>query len=413
MANFSAPRGTRDLLPEETQKWQYMEEVIRRVCGQFAYQEIRTPIFEHTELFERGIGEATDIVEKEMYTFSDRGGRSLTLRPEGTAPVVRAYLENKLYGTAGPARLYYYGPMFRYERPQAGRYRQFHQLGIEAIGSQSPMVDAECIDLATSIFREMGLVDLHIQLNSIGCPQCRPNYREKLKELTKPHLEGLCSSCQSRWERNPMRILDCKEEGCQERLAGLPGMDEYLCSECADHLAELQSYLQALEIPYEMNPRLVRGFDYYTKTVFEVISSDIGAQAAIAGGGRYDGLVEECGGKPTPAVGFAAGLERILLALEAAGKKLPTLDQVDVFVAFLGSGTGPVALEIAQGLRKQGRRVEVEVQGRSLKAQLKRADRLGVQEVIIVGEGELERGEVTIRDMETGEQRQVPWRSLV
>ncbi|NMB15481.1 MAG: histidine--tRNA ligase [Firmicutes bacterium] len=413
MSGISAPRGTKDILPGEVEKWQYMEDIVRRVCARYGYREIRTPLFEHTELFQRGIGEATDIVEKEMYTFTDRGGRSITLRPEGTAPVVRAYLEHKLYGSAQPVRLFYHGPMFRYERPQAGRYRQFHQFGIEALGSQDPLMDTETILVALTIFEEMGLEGLHIEVNSMGCPRCRPMYREGLKHYLKGRLDRLCPVCRTRYELNPVRILDCKENTCREELEQVPEIGDYLCPECRDHFELVQRYLTSLGRPYSLNPRLVRGLDYYTKTVFEVIAPGMGAQRAVAGGGRYDGLAEECGGRATPAVGFAAGMDRLLLALESQGKELSLSRELDAFVAIVGDKARMMALKVAVALRDHGFRVEMETEGRSLRAQLKTADRLGAAHVIIIGEEELGRNAAVIRNMEDGGQQEVPLAQLI
>lgn len=413
MSGISAPRGTKDILPGEVEKWQYMEDTVRRVCARFGYREIRTPLFEHTELFQRGIGEATDIVEKEMYTFTDRGGRSITLRPEGTAPVVRAYLEHKLYGSAQPVRLFYLGPMFRYERPQAGRYRQFHQFGIEALGSQDPLMDTETILVALTIFEELGLEDLHVQLNSMGCAQCRPKYREGLKDYLKGRLDRLCGVCRTRYELNPVRILDCKEKACRGELEQVPEIVDYLCPECRDHFEHVKGYLTSLGRSFSLNPRLVRGLDYYTKTVFEVIAPGMGAQNAVAGGGRYDGLAEECGGRETPAVGFAAGMERLLLALESQGKTLPLPRELDAFVAIVGDQARMMGLKVAVALRDSGFKVAMETEGRSLRAQLKAADRLLVRHVVIIGEEELAQDVAIIRDMEDGGQQEVPLGQLL
>ena len=310
----SGPRGTKDILPSVSGQWQYIEGKIREICNLFSYKEIRTPIFEHTELFLRGIGDTTDIVEKEMYTFTDRGERSLTLRPENTAAVVRAYLENKLYADNQLAKLFYIGPMFRYDRPQAGRYRQFHQFGIEAIGLSNPAVDAEIITLAVQFLQKLGLTELNLQLNSVGCPKCRPVYREKLQEFLQDKVEDLCNDCKSRYDRNPMRILDCKNEKCTALSQGAPEMIECLCDDCGTHFNKLKELLTATNISYNLNPRLVRGLDYYTKTAFEIQYEPLGAQSAVCGGGRYDGLIGECGGNDTPAIGFAIGIERVLLA---------------------------------------------------------------------------------------------------
>ncbi|NLG86461.1 MAG: histidine--tRNA ligase [Firmicutes bacterium] len=409
----TAPRGTRDILPEEAAKWQYVEEVIRDCCRLYGYGEIRPPLFEHTELFQRSVGEATDIVEKEMYTFIDRGGRSITLRPEATASTVRAYLEHNLHAGPQPVKLYYMGPMFRYDRPQAGRYRQFSQFGVEAIGAQDPSVDAEVITLVLDLCTRLGLKDLVVELNSIGCPKCRQEYRQALLEYLSEHKNKLCKTCLSRIERNPLRVLDCKEEGCRALTAAAPQMLEYLCSECAEHFKTLQQCLHAVGAKYELNPALVRGLDYYTKTVFEVTWSGLGAQTAICGGGRYDGLVQECGGPPTPGVGFAMGLDRLLIALEQMGISIPTVNKPTVYVAALTNADNKDAFALLTILRRAGIAADKDYRQASLRAQLKAANRSGAKWTVIVGGEEKKRGAVVIRDMETGEQTEVPQDQLV
>ncbi len=413
MAKITAPRGTYDILPGESRRWQYIEDAVRRVFQAYGYEEIRTPVFEHTELFVRGIGDTTDVVQKEMYTFTDRGDRSLTLRPEGTASVVRAYLERKLHAEPQPIKFFYIFPMFRYERPQAGRYRQFYQFGAECIGSSDPITDVEMIAAPVQLLRTLGLGSFEVQLNSIGCPQCRPTHRQILVEWLKQREDKLCATCRERMERNPLRVLDCKVETCQEATQGAPCSSEHLCTECADHFAEVQEYLRVLDIPFTVNPRLVRGLDYYTKTVFEIVSTDVGAQSALLGGGRYDGLVEEVGGKSTPAVGFAAGMERILMALQARGIEVPINLDYDVYVAPLGAGARPKAVELAFALRNRGLRVDVDYGGRSLKAQMKTANRDNVKLTVILGEEELHRGVAALRDMETGQQEEVALDDIV
>lgn len=407
MGNIAKPRGTNDILPGEVGKWIYIEGKIREICGQYGYEEIRTPVFEHTELFIRGVGETTDIVEKEMYTFTDRGERSLTLRPEGTSAVVRSYLENKMHTQAVPTKLYYIGPMFRYDRPQAGRYRQFHQFGIEAIGGLDPMIDGEIIALVVDFFQRLGLTDLEVHLNSVGCPECRPIYREKLIEYLKTSAGHLCSDCQSRLERNPLRVLDCKVEKCRERTSQAPSVLEHLCQECSEHLDGVKAYLDALNIKYRLNPKLVRGLDYYTKTAFEIIYQGLGAQSTVCGGGRYDGLVSECGGWPTPAVGCALGLERLILTLENKGVALPSRPGTDVFLAPLGDKARLEGFKILAHLRKAGVKAQIDYQGRGLKAQMKQADRLGAKFAVIIGDDELEKGTAILRYMGLGEQEEV------
>ncbi len=411
--DITAPRGTNDIMPYEVRKWQYLEEQIRSICRRYDYKEIRTPIFEETVLFQRGIGDITDIVEKEMYTFIDRAERSMTLRPEGTAPVVRSYLEHKMYGGPQPIKLYYMGPMFRYERPQAGRYRQFHQFGAEVIGACVPEVDAEVIDLAMHLYYSLGLDELELQINSIGCPLCRGKYREVLRAALAGHRESLCSNCARRYERNPLRMLDCKEKRCKEIMTDIPSIHEYLCDECADHFQRLQGYLNALSISYVINPKLVRGFDYYAKTVFEVIYRGLGAQDAIGGGGRYDGLIETYGGPSTPAVGFAAGIERILLTLERLGKELPFQSQLDVYMIILNEAGKKLGLPLLKDIRGRGFKADIDYMGRSLKSQMKAANRRGARFVVIIGEDELSKGKAIIRNMKVGTEEEVPFDEVV
>lgn len=404
----TAPRGTKDILPQDSGYWQYVEGVIRDICRLYAYQEIRTPIFEHTELFLRGIGETTDIVEKEMYSFTDRGKRNITLRPENTAAVVRSYLENKLYATMPLAKLFYVGPMFRYDRPQAGRYRQFHQFGIEAIGTQNPGVDAEIIMLAVQFLQRLGLQELVLHINSVGCPDCRPVYRTKLQDFLRDKLPELCPDCQSRFERNPMRILDCKNETCTRLSQGAPQMADCLCESCDSHFEQLKQLLTAAGIHYQLNPRLVRGLDYYTKTAFEIQYAPLGAQSAVCGGGRYDGLIGECGGQPTPAIGFAVGLERVLLALEKQNLLPPVPADIDVFIAAMGEDAQTMAFRLLCDLRKQGLRADMDYLGKSLKAQMKQANRYPAKFVAIIGEEEVAQEKVMVKNMQTGEQLLVP-----
>lgn len=410
---MNAPRGTKDILPDGIGQWLYLEQKIREICGCYGYKEIRTPLFEHTELFQRGIGDTTDVVEKEMYTFTDRGGRSITLRPENTAAAVRAYLQNKLYAGTALTKLFYIGSMFRYDRPQAGRYREFHQFGVEALGEMNPAVDAEIIILAVRFLESLGLKDLSLSLNSVGCPQCRPVYRQRLQEFFKDKLSGLCEDCQSRYDRNPMRILDCKHEQCQQLSIGAPEITDCLCDECRDHFSRVQEYLRTAGISFQLDPRLVRGLDYYTKTAFEVKYAPLGAQSAVAGGGRYDGLVEEIGGSPTPAVGFAVGLERVLLALEQQ-QLLPALpDAVDVFVVALGENVQTAAFQLLMAMRAAGLSAQMDFAGRSMKAQMKQANKANARFVVILGEDEVREQAATLRNMQTSEQEKVTMKEII
>jgi histidyl-tRNA synthetase len=402
--SIQKPKGTQDLLPGEVEKWQYLESKARDLCQRFNYKEIRSPIFESTELFSRGVGETTDIVEKEMYTFVDKGDRSMTLRPEGTAGVVRAYVENKLYGVPDLTKLFYVGPMFRYEQPQAGRYRQFHQFGIEAFGSVDPSIDAEVIALGYTFYKEIGLKEVTVEINSVGTPSVRTVYREKLQEFFAPVKHLLCKDCQSRYDRNPMRILDCKTD--QKYGEGAPEILDYLDEECSTHFALVREHLTAMDIPYRVNPRLVRGLDYYTHTAFEYKAAGIGAIDTIGGGGRYNGLVEQIGGHGTdqPGVGLGLGLERILLVLQAQGVEIPKPEPLDVYLIGLGEPAEKEVTKLLHQLRVQGLKAEKDYQGRKMKAQMKSADRFQAKYVAILGDDELARGEITLKQMETGSQ---------
>ena len=410
---INGPRGTKDILPDTVAQWTHVEKVIRELCARYGYHEIRTPIFEHTELFLRGIGETTDVVEKEMYTFTDRGERSLTLRPENTASVVRSYLQNKLYAADALVKLFYIGSMFRYDRPQAGRYREFHQFGVEALGEASPAVDAEIIVLAVEFLRTLGLQELKLHLNSVGCPKCRPVYREKLQEFFRPHLKELCTDCRSRFERNPLRLLDCKNEHCHALAEDAPRITDCLCDECRTHFAEVQSYLTAAGVPFELDANLVRGLDYYTKTAFEVKYTPLGAQSAVAGGGRYDGLVEEVGGPPTPGIGFAVGLERVLLALEKQGLLPEEREAVDVFVVALGEEARISAFKLLHELRAAKLSAAMDFAGRSMKAQMKQANKKNARFVAILGEDEVKEASALLKDMKTSEQKKLALKDFV
>lgn len=413
MAEYAAPRGTRDVLPSESPKWRYLESTFRDTCALYGFEEIRTPTFEHTELFARNLGETTDVVAKEMYTFETKGGKSLTLRPEGTAPAVRAYVQHNLGANLPVNKVYYIGRIFRYERPQAGRYREHTQLGVEAFGSADPAIDAEVISFAARFFTNVGVSAFALKLNSIGCPDCRPGYRQALVEDASGEVQRLCPTCVVRYEKNPMRMLDCKEENCKAVLANAPRMVDHLCEECATHFAAVQTYLTQMGIEFVLDPTLVRGFDYYTKTAFEFVSGELGAQNAIGGGGRYDNLVDEIGGSPTPAIGFGLGLDRLLLTLDSLGVELPVPRRDMTFVAGLGDAGHEAAVKAVFDLRGGGAAADMDYTGRSLKAQMKIANKLGARYVVILGEDEIAAGSATVRDMSSSEQQSVPLSELV
>lgn len=410
MSKIPTPRGTQDILPPESELWQYLENAIRDIALNFCFNEIRTPIIEHSELFQRGVGVETDIVNKEMYTFEDRSGRLLTLRPEGTAPVARAYIQHNLENFGLPQKLFYIGPMFRYERPQAGRYRQHHQFGFEILGGKEPGLDAEIMAIAIAIFQKLGVSQFKVLLNSIGCSRCRPVFLENLKSYLRPFSAQLCTDCQRRIETNPMRVLDCKNLGCQAILERAPSPLSYLCSECREHFQEVQSYLKRMDIPYEMAPRLVRGLDYYTRTVFEVVSPELGAQNSLCGGGRYDNLIEALGGPSTPGVGFAGGIERAVLVLKSKGLTPPT--KVKVFIAHQ-ERTFEVALDILKQLRENGIPSEMFYGPRTLSSQLKNADKKGFSFVLILKEEELINQTFILKNMKSGEQLILPFSQLL
>ena len=409
---IQSPKGTRDILPAEVQTWQWVEETARSVFGTYGYQEIRTPIFENTDLFVRGVGDTTDIVEKEMYTFNDRGNRSVSLRPEGTASVVRAMLQNRLMDGASVLKFYYIGQMFRYDRPQAGRYREFWQVGIEAFGADSPAIDAEIVAAGQQFFSTLGIKDLTLHLNSIGDPACRPKYVEDLTAYAKEHLDELCGKCYARHERNPMRILDCKESGCRAVVANAPLLSNYLCDACSENFAMVKNYLDGLEIDYHEDPYVVRGLDYYSRTAFEFTAGGLGAQNAIGGGGRYDYLAEEIGGAATPGIGFALGMDRIIIALDAQDVTIPTPAPVDVYLTVLGDAAMPIALQLAQELRENGVKTDLEYKGRGLRAQMRTANKLNAQYVVMIGEDEINNAAATVRDMGSGDQQSVAFQQL-
>lgn len=402
-----APRGTKDVLPSESYKWHYLERIIREITELFGYKEVRTPVFEHTELFVRGVGDTTDIVQKEMYTFLDKGNRSITLKPEGTAGVVRAYIEHGLHNLAQPIKMYYITPVFRYENPQAGRLRQHHQFGVEVFGAKEASIDGEIIALAMELFHRLGLKELELNINSIGCPNCRPRYHEVLKKYLEDHLDELCQTCNTRYEKNPLRILDCKNKECGVIVKDAPIILDYLCQECSTHFEELQSFLSAANIDYKVNPMIVRGLDYYTKTVFEIISNQIGAQGTVCGGGRYDGLVKECGGPDTPGAGFGLGLERLLLALESQNLEIPQQEARDVYIVTIGQQARHKAFELLQVMRSNNIMADMDHVGRSVKAQFKYADKANVSWVCILGEEELQNNQIKVRSMKDGSEELV------
>lgn len=408
-----APKGTRDILPDESEKWQYAERTIREICAVFGYAEIRTPVFEHTELFQRGVGGTTDIVQKEMYTFLDKAERSITLRPEGTAGVVRSFIENKLYAGTQPTKVFYLSaPVFRYERPQAGRLREHHQFGIEAFGAPGPSIDAEVISVALSVFEALGIKGLELNINSIGCRECRPAYNEALIAYLRSNEGSLCAACRDRMTANPLRALDCKEEACAAIVKDAPVILDSLCEECCEHFGGLKKLLETAGIQYSINPFIVRGLDYYTKTVFEIISGDIGAKGTVCGGGRYDGLVEELGGPSTPGIGFGMGIERLMLALESAGIELPQQRACDVYICTIGEAANIKGFGITAELRKAGIKAECDHMCRSMKAQLKYANKTGAPWVIIIGEDEIKSGSAVLRDMANSKESSVPFEEL-
>jgi len=409
---YQAPRGTVDILPAEQAYYSYIFNIAADMSRLYGYERIDTPVFENTELFSRSIGEKTDIVEKEMYTFEDKGGNSITLRPEGTAPVCRAYIEHGMHNQPQPVKLYYLTSIFRYERPQAGRLRQHSQFGYEAIGDKDPALDAEVIEVAWRFYERLGLKELKLLLNSIGCHNCRPAYLESLRQYYTQHLNELCSDCQTRLEKNVLRLLDCKKTQCQPFITAAPGSADNLCPKCDGHFSLLKSYLKKLELPFEVDHRLVRGLDYYTRTVFEIQPQTGGAQSTIGGGGRYDDLIEELGGKATPAIGFATGIERIILNLKQQGVGVPSIPVPQVFIAPVCESTRQEALKLTSELRRAGIGVLQAVASKSLKAQLRQASKYGARYTIIIGEEEIAGGCVTLRDMTSATQETITLKEL-
>lgn len=410
---INVPKGTKDVLPSQSYKWQFVENAAREVAATFNMKEIRTPVFEHTELFQRGVGDTTDIVNKEMYTFLDKGARSITLKPEGTAGAVRLFIENGLANSPLPLKAFYITPCYRYERPQAGRLREFHQFGIEVFGAKSPATDAEVILAASSFLKKLGITETQLQLNSIGCKTCRAEYNAALKAYLAPNLDRMCSTCRERFDKNPLRILDCKEEECKKITAGAPTILDYLCDDCRTHFSEVKSLLSAQGVEFTVNPGIVRGLDYYTKTVFEFVSTAIGAQGTVCGGGRYDGLIEELGGNPTPAIGFAAGIERLLLLMENTGAAFPEERKPDLYLAGMDGATRAKAFSLACGLRQGGAAVETDLMDRSVKAQFKYADKIGARFVAVIGESEMQDGAVNIKKMSDGTQVKVAFADIL
>lgn len=408
-----APKGTKDIMPDQSYKWQFVEGKFAVICDRYGFKEIRTPVFEHTELFTRGVGDTTDIVQKEMYTFLDYGKRSITLKPEGTSPAARAFVEHKQYAEIQPTKYYYITPCFRYEKPQSGRLREFHQFGIEIFGTPSMVADAEVICLANDFLHEMGINDIELRINSVGCPVCRQRHREALKNFLLPKYDDLCSTCKVRFEKNPMRIIDCKNESCQELVAGAPMMIDYLCDDCKKAFEEVQENLDAFGIKYTIDPKIVRGLDYYTKTAFEFVTTGIGAQGTVCGGGRFDHLIEDVGGPPIPGVGFGLGIERLLMLMEANGAEIPEPQPVKVFIAVMGDAAKAAGLALLRDLRERGVKAEMDTLERNIKGQFKYANRLGAQYTVVLGENELAEGVATVKEMATSTQKTVKMEELV
>ncbi len=401
--DLQAPKGTKDLLPQDAYKWHHVEHTLTEIAKEYGFREIRTPMFESTELFSRGVGETTDVVQKEMYTFEDKGGRSMTLKAEGTAPSVRAFIESSLYADAQPTKLYYFTPVFRYENVQKGRLRQHHQFGIELFGSENPSADAEVISIAMRAFKDLKITGLTLKINSIGHPECRADYNDKLKVFLTPLYDDLCETCKDRFHKNPMRILDCKERSCQRIIKDAPLILDHICEPCKEHFEGVKKYLHAMEIPFEVDKGIVRGLDYYSKTVFEIVNKDI----TVCGGGRYDYLIEEIGGPHIPAVGFGMGIERLLLTLDEEGIAIEEPGRIDVFIASMGDEAALAAASIATQLRSHGIKVDIDHMGKKLKGQMKYANKIGALYTMILGDDELTGGVATLKTMETGEQQEV------
>ena len=400
-------KGTEDVLPRQSYRWQFIENIMREESRAYGFREMRTPVFEHTELFARGVGQTTDVVQKEMYTFDTKGGESVTLRPEGTACAARAVLEHALENEGLPIKASYFVSCYRYEKPQAGRLREFHQFGIEEFGTQSPVADAEIICLAQSVLDRLGLSNVHLELNSIGCPECRAKYNQALREYFSQYKEQLCPTCLTRLEKNPMRLLDCKSPEDHKIAEGAPKITDYICGECEEHFAEVKKYLDAAGVEYTVNPTIVRGLDYYTKTVFEFVTDCIGAQGTVCGGGRYDGLIEELGGKHMPSLGFAMGLERILLVMDAQGIEIPQPEPCALYIATMGDGAKQKAFSLLRQVRECGLAAETDVVGRGLRAQMKYADKIGAKYSLVLGDNEIAENKAKLKNMDSGEQTEL------
>lgn len=400
-------KGTEDIMPKDSYRWIFLEDIMRRQANAYGYKEVRTPVFEQTSLFSRGVGETTDVVQKEMYTFSTKGDESITLRPEGTAGAARAFLEHSVQNDGLPSKQYYLTTCYRYEKPQAGRQREFHQFGVEVFGTQNPSADAEVIALINGLFEVLGLSKIRLEINSIGCPKCRSKYHEKLREYFSQYKDKLCDTCHGRLERNPMRIIDCKSPVCSEIAKDAPKMIDFLCEECADHFEKVKSYLDIAGVKYEVNPTIVRGLDYYTKTVFEFVSDNIGAQGTVCGGGRYDGLIEELGGQHTPSLGCAMGIERLLLLMESSGVEIPKPETCDLYIASMGDRASLKAFALTEDVRKSGFSAQCDIVGRGLRPQMKFADKIGAKFSLVIGDNEIDENKAEVKNMETGDKTAV------
>ena len=409
---IAAPKGTKDLLPEQAYKWHYLEAKFKELCERYGFKEIRTPMFEYTELFRRGVGDTTDIVQKEMYTFEDLGGRSISLKPEGTASAVRSFVEHKLFANVQPTKMYYVTPCFRYEKPQAGRLREFHQFGLEIFGTEDMLADAEVISFANDFLTGLGIKNIELAINSVGCKKCRADYRDALREYYRPHYNDLCGTCKERFEKNPMRLLDCKSPQDHELAKNAPSILDYLCEDCAGAFRDLKANLDSLGIEYTIDPSIVRGLDYYTKTAFEFVSTGIGAQSTVCGGGRYDDLIEEIGGPSVPGVGFGLGIERLLILMEENGSVIPEPERTDVFIAVMGDRAKAAGLGILKELRDSGIKAEMDLLARNLKGQLKYAAKLDSRFSVIIGDNELDKAMVQLKDMELHDQKEIPIEDL-